>query len=159
MTLPCEWTDSLIVIAAPQVLFAGYKSLPSPASPFSPHSSNRRTLPPLNALERACTKLVATLLLLEAKFKREFSFKDAEGAAPEDPYDGLSGLPWGAGKDLYCTVRYMVSRQIFSIVNNFRRRKWNTCFNNKRAPDRNSSSLHHPFILSTTTLRTVLSHD
>ena len=68
-------------------------------------------------------KLIATLSLLEAKFKREFLFKDAEGATPEDPYDGSGGLPWGAGKDLYCALRYMVSRHIFSIVNNFRRRE------------------------------------
>ena len=51
---------------------------------------------------------------------------------------------------MVCTVHY-VSRRIFSIVNNFRRREWNTCFNNKKASDCNSSSLHHPFTLSTTT--------
>ena len=87
------------VLSMPQVLFAGYK-VPHPLHPyFLLRIQTDGTLTPQNALEQACTKLIATLSSLEAKFKREFSFKDAEGAVPEDPYGGTGGQAWGAGKD------------------------------------------------------------
>ncbi|KAL4249457.1 RPB11/RPC19 RNA polymerase subunit family protein [Abortiporus biennis] len=63
----------------PQVTFAGYKV----------------------ALEQACTKLIGTMVTLENKFKREFTFRDVEGAVPEDPYGtgATAGTTWPGGRD------------------------------------------------------------
>lgn len=85
----------------PQVLFAGYK-VPHPLHPhFLLKIQTDGTITPQAVLEQACTKLIATLSSLEGKFKREFSFKDVEGAVPEDPYGtaGTGAQTWGTGKD------------------------------------------------------------
>ncbi|EGN92857.1 hypothetical protein SERLA73DRAFT_190428 [Serpula lacrymans var. lacrymans S7.3] len=89
------------VLAMPQVLFAGYK-VPHPLHPyFLLKIQTDGTVTPQVVLEQACTKLIGSLSTLEAKFKREFSFKDVEGAVTEDPYGttGTSGQPWGSGRD------------------------------------------------------------
>lgn len=89
------------VLSMPQVLFAGYK-VPHPLHPhFLLKIQTDGTVTPQAVLEQACTKLIATLSSLEAKFKREFSFKDVEGAVPEDPYGtaGTGAQTWGTGKD------------------------------------------------------------
>ncbi|KAH0835942.1 DNA-directed RNA polymerase [Lanmaoa asiatica] len=89
------------VLSMPQVLFAGYK-VPHPLHPyFLLKIQTDGTITPQAVLEQACTKLIATLSSLEAKFKREFSFKDVEGAVPEDPYGtaGTGAQTWGTGKD------------------------------------------------------------
>ena len=84
----------------PQVLFAGYK-VPHPLHPhFLIKVQTDGTMTPEVALEQACAKLIGTLSSLEAKFKREFSFKDAEGAVLEDPYGtGTGGQTWPGGRD------------------------------------------------------------
>jgi len=84
----------------PQVLFAGYK-VPHPLHPyFLVKIQTDGTITPTAALEQACTKLIGTLSSLEAKFKREFSFKDVEGVATEDPYGTANAGPaWATGRD------------------------------------------------------------
>ncbi|KAG0696591.1 DNA-directed RNA polymerase [Suillus ampliporus] len=89
------------VLAMPQVLFAGYK-VPHPLHPyFLLKIQTDGTMTPQAVLEQACTKLIATISSLEAKFKREFSFKMTEGNVPEDPYGttGAGAQSWGTGKD------------------------------------------------------------
>jgi len=44
--------------------------------------------------------LIGTLSSLEAKFKREFSFKDVEGVTTEDAYGTSNAGPaWTSGRD------------------------------------------------------------
>ncbi|KAG1760770.1 DNA-directed RNA polymerase [Suillus occidentalis] len=89
------------VLSMPQVLFAGYK-VPHPLHPyFLLKIQTDGTMTPQAVLEQACTKLIATISSLEAKFKREFSFKTTEGNVPEDPYGttGAGAQSWGTGKD------------------------------------------------------------
>lgn len=65
----------------PQILFAGYK-VPHPLQPhFLLKIQTDGTITPTAALEQAATKLIGTLSALEGKFKREFSFRDAEAGA------------------------------------------------------------------------------
>ncbi|PFH49879.1 hypothetical protein AMATHDRAFT_146588 [Amanita thiersii Skay4041] len=105
------------LLSMPQVLFAGYKV----AHPLQPYFlikvQTDGTITPQAIIEQACTKLIALVAQLEQKFKREFSFKDAEansaaaaaaaagGQAPgvlDDPYGtgstGGTGM-WAAGRD------------------------------------------------------------
>ena len=84
----------------PQVLFAGYK-VPHPLHPyFLVKIQTDGTIIPTAALEQACTKLIGTLASLEAKFKREFSFKGVEGVTTEDPYGTSNAGPaWASGRD------------------------------------------------------------
>jgi DNA-directed RNA polymerase II subunit RPB11 len=94
------------LLGSPQVLFAGYK-VPHPLQPhFIIKIQTDGTITPADALESACTKLIGLMSTLEAKFKREFSFKDIEsgvsgtgvGASTvDDPYGG--GGAWGTGTD------------------------------------------------------------
>jgi DNA-directed RNA polymerase II subunit RPB11 len=88
------------LLAMPQVLFAGYK-VPHPLHPyFLVKIQTDGTITPTAALEQACTKLIGTLSSLEAKFKREFSFKDVEGVATEDAYGTSNAGPtWASGRD------------------------------------------------------------
>ncbi|KAG5652084.1 hypothetical protein H0H81_006347 [Sphagnurus paluster] len=95
------------LLSMPQILFAGYK-VPHPLHPyFIIKIQTDGTVTPQEVLEQACTKLIGTLASLEAKFKREFSFKDVEGAvggvgsnmAHEDPYGGAGGGAWSGGRD------------------------------------------------------------
>lgn len=96
------------LLATPQVLFAGYK-VPHPLHPyFLIKVQTDGTITPQAVLEQACTKLIGTMSTLEAKFKREFSFKDVvEGATGggtgggvhDDPYGGAGGGAWPGGKD------------------------------------------------------------
>ncbi|KAH9033582.1 DNA-directed RNA polymerase [Lactarius hengduanensis] len=88
------------LLAMPQILFAGYK-VPHPLHPyFLVKIQTDGTITPTAALEQACTKLIGTLSSLEAKFKREFSFKDVEGVATEDPYGTSNAGPtWASGRD------------------------------------------------------------
>ncbi|TFK41582.1 DNA-directed RNA polymerase [Crucibulum laeve] len=92
------------LLSMPQILFAGYK-VPHPLHPyFIIKIQTDGTITPQVALEQACTKLIQMLVSLETKFKREFSFKDVEGAvggsgaANEDPYGGAGG-GWAGGRD------------------------------------------------------------
>jgi len=88
------------LLAMPQVLFAGYK-VPHPLHPyFLVKVQTDGTVTPAAVVEQACTKLIGTLSSLEAKFKREFSFKDIEGTVPEDPYGtAAGGQAWAGGRD------------------------------------------------------------
>ncbi|EPQ52101.1 RBP11-like subunits of RNA polymerase [Gloeophyllum trabeum ATCC 11539] len=90
------------LLATPSVLFAGYK-VPHPLQPyFILKIQTDGTITPADVLQQACSKLIGTLTALEAKFKREFSFKDVEGAVvSEDPYGGPStgGPTWAGGRD------------------------------------------------------------
>jgi DNA-directed RNA polymerase II subunit RPB11 len=75
----------------PQILFAGYK-VPHPLHPyFLIKIQTDGTMTPTAVLEQACTRLIATMSSLEAKFKREFSFKDVEGTVGDDPYGAGTG--------------------------------------------------------------------
>ncbi|EEB89903.1 hypothetical protein MPER_11952 [Moniliophthora perniciosa FA553] len=91
------------LLSMPQVLFAGYK-VPHPLHPyFIIKIQTDGSITPEAILEQAALKVIGTLASLEAKFKREFSFKEVDplgtgavgGVAPsvgEDPY----GAPaWG----------------------------------------------------------------
>jgi DNA-directed RNA polymerase II subunit RPB11 len=75
----------------PQILFAGYKA-PHPLHPyFLLKLQTDGTLTPTAALEQAATRLIGALSGLEAKFKREFSFRDAEAGGA-----GAAGAGAGA---------------------------------------------------------------
>jgi len=98
------------LLTIPQILFAGYK-VPHPLQPhFLIKIQTDGSITPTEALESACTKLIGSISSLEAKFKREFSFKDMEsggaggivtgvgvGTSVEDLYGG--GATWGGGRD------------------------------------------------------------
>ncbi|KAJ7686713.1 DNA-directed RNA polymerase [Mycena rosella] len=97
------------LLAMPEILFAGYK-VPHPLHPyFLIKIQTDGTVTPQAVLEQACTKLIGTMSALEAKFKREFSFKDGEahggttagmGAmGAEDPYGAGSGGAWSGQRD------------------------------------------------------------
>ncbi|KAJ7158307.1 DNA-directed RNA polymerase [Mycena crocata] len=94
------------LLAMPEILFAGYK-VPHPLHPyFLIKIQTDGTVTPQVVLENACSKLIGTLSALEAKFKREFSFKDGEGTTGgfsipanmgmgmDDPYGGGAGAGW-----------------------------------------------------------------
>ncbi|CCM03290.1 uncharacterized protein FIBRA_05418 [Fibroporia radiculosa] len=89
------------LLSMPQVLFAGYK-VPHPLQPhFLIKIQTDGTATPTEILEQACNKLIQMMVSLEAKFKREFSFKDVDGAVAEDPYGTVTagGATWTDGRD------------------------------------------------------------
>ncbi|KAJ7634823.1 DNA-directed RNA polymerase [Roridomyces roridus] len=99
------------LLATPQILFAGYKT-PHPLHPhFLLKIQTDGSLTPAAALEAAATRLIGAISSLEAKFRREFSFKDTDAGAAginlgsmgmgpgEDPYGGAGGATWGAQRD------------------------------------------------------------
>jgi DNA-directed RNA polymerase II subunit RPB11 len=101
LSLPSPaWHFFSQLLSMPQVLFAGYKA-PHPLHPyFLVKIQTDGTITPTAALEQACTKLIGTLSSLEAKFKREFSFKDVEGVTTEDAYGtSTAGPAWTSGRD------------------------------------------------------------
>ncbi|KAF7983474.1 hypothetical protein HWV62_21772 [Athelia sp. TMB] len=82
------------LLSMPQILFAGYK-VPHPLHPnFQIKIQTDGTITPAVALEQACTALIGTLSGLETKFKREFAFRDVDGA-------GAGGMGMGGGEDPY----------------------------------------------------------
>lgn len=94
----------------PEILFAGYK-VPHPLHPyFLLKIQTDGSTTPEAVLEQACTRLIGTMGGLEAKFKREFSFKDGEAhgagtgvgmggiGANEDPY-GSGAAAWSGQRD------------------------------------------------------------
>ncbi|KAJ2922298.1 hypothetical protein H1R20_g14803, partial [Candolleomyces eurysporus] len=88
------------LLATPHVLFAGYK-VPHPLHPyFQIKIQTDGTITPQDALEQAASKLIGTISDLEAKFRREFTFKgneaDGTGAA-DDPYG--TGTAWSGTRD------------------------------------------------------------
>jgi DNA-directed RNA polymerase II subunit RPB11 len=92
------------LLSMPQVLFAGYK-VPHPLHPhFLIKVQTDGSISPYDVVDQACSKLIGTIASLETKFKREFSFKDAEtgggGAVGtnDDPYN-TGGGTWSNGKD------------------------------------------------------------
>ena len=86
------------LLATPEVLFAGYK-VPHPLHPyFILKIQTDGTITPTAVLEKACTKLIGTLASLETQFKREFSYKEVEGAVPEDVY-GAPTATWAGATD------------------------------------------------------------
>jgi len=89
------------LLSMPQILFAGYK-VPHPLQPyFLIKIQTDGSITPAAILEQACTKLIGTMASLEAKFKREFSFKDVDGAVQEDAYGTTTtgGATWPDGRD------------------------------------------------------------
>jgi DNA-directed RNA polymerase II subunit RPB11 len=99
LSLPSPAAIFSQLLSTPQVLFAGYK-VPHPLHPyFLVKIQTDGTITPTAALEQACTKLIGTLSSLEAKFKREFSFKDVEGVTTEDAYGTTTGPAWTSGRD------------------------------------------------------------
>ncbi len=85
----------------PEVLFAGYK-VPHPLQPyFLIKIQTDGSIAPAAVLEQACTNLIGTLANLEASFKREFSYKEAEPTDGQDAYggsgpDGMGGTAWSS---------------------------------------------------------------
>jgi len=95
------------LLAMPQILFAGYK-VPHPLHPyFLIKIQTDGSITPSECLEQASSKLIQTMLSLEAKFRQEFSFKDVEGVGgvggTDDPYGTAGGGggtgAWGGGRD------------------------------------------------------------
>ncbi|KAJ6595790.1 DNA-directed RNA polymerase [Mycena vulgaris] len=99
------------LLAMPAILFAGYK-VPHPLHPyFLLKIQTDGSATPQALLEAACTSLIGTMGALEAKFKREFSFKDGEahggvpmggmGMGVEDPYGSgaAGGGAWAGQRD------------------------------------------------------------
>ncbi|GBE88605.1 DNA-directed RNA polymerase II subunit RPB11 [Sparassis crispa] len=89
------------LLSMPQVLFAGYK-VPHPLQPhFLIKVQTDGSVTPAVILEQACTKLIGTLASLETKFKREFTFRDVDGAVAEDAYGTVTtgGAGWTEGRD------------------------------------------------------------
>jgi len=98
------------LLSMPQILFAGYK-VPHPLHPyFIIKLQTDGSITPTEALEKACEGLIGVLAGLEAKFKREFSFKDVElggaggpgmgmGAGGQGGEDAYGGTGWGGGRD------------------------------------------------------------
>ncbi|THH29745.1 hypothetical protein EUX98_g4428 [Antrodiella citrinella] len=89
------------LLTMPEILFAGYK-VPHPLQPyFLIKIQTDGSITPTAILEQACTKLIGTMVTLENKFKREFSFKDVGGVVPDDPYGtgAAGGSDWAQGKD------------------------------------------------------------
>ena len=67
------------LLAMPQILFAGYQ-VPHPLHPyFLIKIQTDGSITPQALLDEAGKKLIRTLVSLESKFKREFSYKDVEG--------------------------------------------------------------------------------
>ncbi|KAJ7151344.1 DNA-directed RNA polymerase [Mycena crocata] len=86
------------LLAMPEILFAGYK-VPHPLHPyFLIKIQTDGSVTPQVVLENACSKLIGTLSALEAKFKREFSFKDGEGTTG---FSIPSNMGMGMGDDAY----------------------------------------------------------
>ncbi|KZT04495.1 RBP11-like subunits of RNA polymerase [Laetiporus sulphureus 93-53] len=89
------------LLSMPQILFAGYK-VPHPLQPyFLIKIQTDGSITPTAVLEQACTKLIGTMASLEAKFKREFSFKDVESGVVEDAYGTVvaGGTTWPENRD------------------------------------------------------------
>ncbi|KAF7304723.1 RNA-pol-L-2 domain-containing protein [Mycena kentingensis (nom. inval.)] len=96
------------LLADPCILFAGYK-VPHPLNPyFQLKVQTDGSITPAVALENACNRLIASLITLETRFKREFSFKDVDAGGtgpsvnmgvPDDPYGGGGGAAWGGQRD------------------------------------------------------------
>jgi DNA-directed RNA polymerase II subunit RPB11 len=83
----------------PQILFAGYK-VPHPLQPyFLIKVQTDGSITPVAIVEKACGDLINTLASLEAKFKREFTFKDVDGAVQEGPYGVAPTESWGSQRD------------------------------------------------------------
>lgn len=73
------------LLSMPQTLFAGYK-VPHPLQPyFLIKVQTDGSVTPQELVATACQKLLELVASLEAKFKREFTFKDVD-AVPEGPY-------------------------------------------------------------------------
>ncbi|KAI0052094.1 DNA-directed RNA polymerase II [Auriscalpium vulgare] len=89
------------LLSMPQVLFAGYK-VPHPLHPyFLVKIQTDGTITPAAALEQACTKLIGMIASIEAKFKREFQYKDVEPTAAEDPYGTAAAPAWSGDTRSY----------------------------------------------------------
>ena len=72
-------------------MFAGYK-VPHPLEPaFQLKVQTDGSVSPTDALEKAANELIGLLTIIENNFKREFSFREVEGA------DGLAGGLGGLG--------------------------------------------------------------
>ena len=83
----------------PQVLFAGYK-VPHPLHPyFLIKLQTDGSITPTDLIEQACDDLVKVFASIEAKFKREFTFKDVDSGAQEGPYGVPATEPWGGQRD------------------------------------------------------------
>ena len=87
------------LLSMPQVLFAGYK-VPHPLHPyFLIKVQTDGSVTPTAIVEQACQKLLQTLANLEAKFKREFTFKDVDGVVQEGPYGPNAETSWPGQRD------------------------------------------------------------
>jgi len=94
----------------PQILFAGYK-VPHPLHPkFQIKVQTDGSITPQEVMEQACHKLIGTITSLEDKFKREFSFKKADGetggtgVGEGDAYGGTGAAgsnAWATGSKDY----------------------------------------------------------
>ncbi|GJE85223.1 DNA-directed RNA polymerase II subunit RPB11 [Phanerochaete sordida] len=81
-------------------LFAGYK-VPHPLHPyFQLKVQTDGSVTPSQIVTETCQSLLEKLASVEAKFKREFTFVDVDGA-PKDmgPYGAVDPTSWEGGKD------------------------------------------------------------
>ena len=95
------------LLATPSVLFAGYK-VPHPLEPvIIIKVQTDGTTTPIQAVETACTSLIAMISKLQENFKREFTAKELDLGETEDAYGVVGGLgsgpsgsnAWGTGRD------------------------------------------------------------
>ena len=78
------------LLAMPQILFAGYQ-VPHPLHPyFLIKIQTDGSITPQALLDEAGKKLIRTLVSLESKFKREFSYKDVEGTVGASVVSGAA---------------------------------------------------------------------
>jgi len=78
------------LLAMPQILFAGYQ-VPHPLHPyFIIKIQTDGSITPQALLDEAGKKLIRTLVSLESKFKREFSYKDVEGTVGASVVSGAA---------------------------------------------------------------------
>ncbi|KIY53513.1 RBP11-like subunits of RNA polymerase [Fistulina hepatica ATCC 64428] len=89
------------LLAMPQVLFAGYR-VSHPLQPnFEIRIQTDGSVTPQEILQQAAEKLIAMMVSLESKFKTEFSYKDADSGAMDDPYGTgtIATTGWTGGRD------------------------------------------------------------
>ena len=87
------------LLAMPQILFAGYK-VPHPLRPyFQLKVQTDGSSTPTEILQKACERLIGTLSTIEQTFKREFSYKEQEGAGADTGVDAYGVGTGGVGMD------------------------------------------------------------
>lgn len=91
----------------PEVLFAGYK-VPHPLHPyFVIKVQTDGSIPPQAAVEQASTKLIKSISSIDAKFKREFSFREVEAGGTGGDLPTANLDPYGTGTGAWGDKDYL----------------------------------------------------